>query len=92
MSYIPRWVMITRTSLEEGPALYFGFMREPILIQDLMGGIHNPSYIPWYILETTVSEETSFNAKMLVTKVPLLLYFFQIVGLFLQAWYVCRRR
>ena len=31
------WVMIMRTSLEEALALYFGFMRGHILVEDLGG-------------------------------------------------------
>ena len=65
-----QWAMITRISLVEGPALYFGFTEGPKRIQDLWSGV--------VVVETTVSDETALNLNWLVTKVPLLSYFVRL--------------
>ena len=67
-------VMITRTSLWQGPTLYFGFMGGPILTEDLRGTC-NPLYMQWVVVETIVSDEIAFHANWLVTKAPLFLQF-----------------
>ena len=68
----PKWVMLTKTSLGKGHTLYFGFMREHILIEDLVGP-RTLENLPT-ILRSMIVAET----KVLVTKVPLLSYFVRL--------------
>lgn len=60
------WVVIVRTSLEEVPTLHTGFKRGAPLVGDLghlkFWATCNLSYIPLIVVETTVSNETAFNA------------------------------
>ena len=85
--YSSHEVIKTRTSLVEGPTLYFGFMGgllwgTPVHITHIQGypklsWAYNPSSITCVVVET-VSDRTAFHANWLVTKVPLLLYFVRL--------------
>ena len=62
-----------------------------ILTEDMVGP-NNPSYTPWVLVKTAVSDETDFHANWLITKAPLFLCFFRLWGyLVFQRCYVCRR-
>ena len=81
--------MLTRALLEERPTLYFGFLGGTRFIEDLgdlkLWGTYSSSYIPWIIVETTVSDETIFHVDSLA------FIFCQEWGLDFQELYVRKR-
>ena len=83
------WVMITRTSLGEGPILHFGFMGgaplwtlvylQPLLYT--MSCCWNNSV--WW---------NYFSCRLVCFQSPLAFIFCHVVGLVFQAWYKSRRK
>ena len=82
----PHWVMIARRLLGEGTCTAVSIYERPIFVEDLVGP--KPLRNKQPLVHTM--DRCQKNGAWLVTKAPLFLCFFQIVGLPCQTWYLCR--